>query len=323
LLDIELTEKLISQGQLIDYSVESNSNNIPAEFNSVSIDTSECQNSGKFKINGIFITKLNSDLNFVLPLSKPENIKATCSIKKGEKDSNGIIDCSIDSQINDEMIIDQNIIYDDNKAELLIIGAIKSNGNIKCSDGLLSYANNKINKNLSFRQVSHFSSSGNNIKFFLLTISTEKLSIGETIKLKIYLINKNDKEEKEINCILQSDVTLLNVEREQADFECSVEGNADDIEIISSDDITGINNNLEEYEKSPKKTDEIISETEKEDESGVGKLYDYYLSNYKKIFPTILSINKVESNLCLKHGKLTLKVSFDNDVKQEYEIDLS
>ena len=38
-------------------------NNIPAEFISNSIDSSDCSKSGKLKINGTFKTELKNDLN--------------------------------------------------------------------------------------------------------------------------------------------------------------------------------------------------------------------------------------------------------------------
>ena len=44
----------------------------------------------------------------------------------------------------------------------------------------------------------------------------------------------------------------------QFNFDCSVDGTCVDLEIISSEDVTGINNDLDESQKSPKKTDEEI-----------------------------------------------------------------
>ena len=323
LLNPLLTNSAISKGQLPDYSQKELANNIPAEFNSNSIDSSECSNLGKFKINGIFKSELKDDLNFKVAFKNPENAAASCSLKKGAKDSDGVINCLIDSDINDKIIIDQTTIYDDQKNELIIIGAIESNEKVKCSNGELITVNNKVNVNLSFRQVSQFTSNGGKTTFILNAISSSSVSSGISVKLKAYMINNNIKDEKEVTCSLKSTNSLSNTGKTQADFDCAVDGTCDDIEIISSDDITGINNDLEEIRKSPKRTDEEIKNTENEDELGVGKLYNFNLPHYRDIFPPTLTLDKVESDLCVKHGKLTLTGSFDMDVQKDYDFDLS
>ena len=151
LLNPVLTEKSISKGQLSDYSDEKTANNVQAEFTSNSIDSSDCSKSGKFKINGTFKTELKNDLNFKISFNSPKDVTASCSLKKGEKDSTGSIECLIDSNINDKIIIEQTSILDDQKIELIVIGAIESNKNVKCSNGELIAGNNKANVNLLFR----------------------------------------------------------------------------------------------------------------------------------------------------------------------------
>ena len=97
LLDPKLTEKAIKNGQLTDYSEDSNSNKMPAEFNSKSIDGSSCSTTGIFKINGIFDSELKEDISFKLPLKKPDGLTVSCSVKKGSKNSSGVLECLIDS----------------------------------------------------------------------------------------------------------------------------------------------------------------------------------------------------------------------------------
>ena len=255
LLDPKLTEKAINDKQVTDYSEESNSNKVPAEFNSKSIDGSSCLTTGTFKINGIFVSELTDDISFRLLLKQPEGLTSSCSAKKSPKNSNGALECLIDSEINEKIVIEQNIIYNEKKEELIIIGSIESSDNIKCLNGLLNAANNKLNKDLSFRQISQFASSGGKTTFFLAAITTKNMSSKETIKLQTYLINGNNKEEKEAICTLKYEVTLSSGQsQKQADFDCVVDGASTDLEIISSNDLSGIND-LVEYQKSPKKTD--------------------------------------------------------------------
>jgi len=149
------------------------------------------------------------------------------------------------------------------------------------------------------------------------------MSGRSTIKLKVYLIKNGNQEEKEASCVSESNISIINERKEQADFICTVEGSSDDIIIISSDDISGINDSLEDYQKSPKKTDEIIKETRDLDSSTVGKLYDFSSPEYKNIFPPTLTINDIETNLCNKYGKLTIIGKFDTDINEEYDFDLT
>jgi hypothetical protein len=72
-----------------------------------------------------------------------------------------------------------------NKKEIIVIGAIGSNENFKCSNGELIAVNNKVNVNLLFRQVSQFNYRGGKTTSALNIISSESISRG-TFKLKEY-----------------------------------------------------------------------------------------------------------------------------------------
>ena len=323
LLNPLFTEAAISKGYLPDYSDKNTANKIKSIFNSNSIDSSDCSTFGKFKINGTFKSELESDLNFILSFNRHESATATCSLKKGKKDSNQVIECLVDSEINDKIIIEHGVVFDEQNLEIIVIGGIESNEKIKCSNGKLMAANNKVNLNLVFRQVSHFSSKRGKTSFVLNTISP--LSVpSRNVKLKAYLIDKKGiKDEKEITCSFKSIYSIYNEKIYQINFDCSVDGICEDIEIISSEDITGINNDLEQIQKSPKKTDEEIKKTEKDNDLIVGKLYNFNLPEYINIFPPTLEIEKVESDLCIYHGILILRGRFNKDLQKDYDFDLS
>ena len=324
LLNPVLTEIAIRKGLIIDYSNIEAANNIPAEFNSSSIDSSDCSTSGKFKINGYFKTELKDDLNFKLSFYNPKGVSASCSLKKGEKDSTGVIECLTDSDIDNEVIIiPQTSIFDNQKIETIVIGGIESNKNITCSNGELIVVNNKLEINLAFRQVSEFNSNDGTTTFKLNAI-TSNTNLDGLVHLKAYLIDNNgNKEEKEVTCSFISTERISNLGKVQANYDCSVDGTCDDIEIISSEEITGINSDLDEIQKSPKLTDELIKETENYDDLSIGKLYNYSLPTYRDIFPPTLEIERVETSLCYKYGKLILIGSFDMDIKYEYDFELS
>ena len=62
---------------------------------------------------------------------------------------------------------------------------------------------------------------------------------------------------------------------------------------------------------------------ETQNSSDIDKEINYNLPSNKDSFTPILSIKSVESNLCQKYGRLTLKGSFDQDNLKEYDFDLT
>ena len=70
----------------------------------------------------------------------------------------------------------------------------------------------------------------------------------------------------------------------QGDFDCEVniENTASDLEIISSEQILGLGDWDDDYQKSPKLTDDIISSTR--NKVGIAKLLDFSDENNKNIF---------------------------------------
>jgi hypothetical protein len=126
LLNPQLTDNYIGRGKL-------NITEIPPQFNSTSINTSTCGTDGKFKITGTLNSELKNDSNFELPLAYPENLTASCSIKKHKENEAAEIECETNGKSNGIIIIGQNTILDKNKDELLIIGKVQNN-NANCAN---------------------------------------------------------------------------------------------------------------------------------------------------------------------------------------------
>ena len=140
------------------------------------------------------------------------------------------------------------------------------------------------------------------------------------------LEGKNKKNQKDINCTLNSDVLPFNGRYAQANFNCEgeLEGEADGIEIISSNNITGINDELEDYQKNPKLTDEEIIRTKNDD--GIGKVIDYSLeANNLAYLPIVQILSISNSKKCENKGKIQFKAKFNEDMneKLDFEIPLS
>lgn len=95
--------------------------------------------------------------------------------------------------------------------------------------------------------------------FHFIGVSNEALPVNQTLKMTVYVIVNGVKTKKEANCVLNSYMPFnsRNPNYGQAEFLCKVESSdkPEDIEIISSDEILGLNEDIEDFQKSPYQTD--------------------------------------------------------------------
>jgi len=311
----------------LDYSISSNSESAPS-FNTTSINSKECADYGNFSLEGELLSNLEEDLTFELPIYYPENLTASCSIGKKNRNEKTEIKCELNGEINDEeMMIIQNTIFDSKGKELLIINKTQSKEKIKCKNAKDISLKKKLNLPIIFRQVSNFRPSEKFVYFYLVCLTSQDLE-NKIITLLVNIINinleKEKKEKKEINCTLISKVNVNNG-YVPAKFNCTreVESKPNDIEIISSNDISGITDKLQDYQKSPNQTDLKIKETENESSDGLGKEIDYF--NNDEPTPNTLEITSINLNKCQEKGKIRISGVFaeKNEQKIDFEIPLS
>ena len=329
LLNPVLTEIYISKGNLKDYSNGADTGNeIPPQFNSTSIDSSNCESNGKFKIIGKLNSELKDDLIFELPISYPENLTASCSIKKEKENKTMEIECETNGNVNERIIIGQNTILNKNKDELLVIGKVEVNG-IKCGNAKIISVTRKLEYPIAFRQVSKFRYDPilKRIYYNFYGLTPQSLTRGIIIKMLVFVINNGTKTQQEVTCTLNSDVELKNNGYGQANFMCETNSSdaSEGVEIISSEEVSGINDDLDEYQKNPNMTDQKIEETKNESEDGVGKVIDYSLENNTNRFPPLFEILDIDTNNCNKKGKIKIKARFSVNMtkKTSFEIPLS
>ena len=324
LLNPYLTDKYIALGKIIDRSTNIE---IAPIFNSTSINDSSCNDTGKFGIVGTLLSDLNYDINFPLTLYNPKKVTATCFISSGKMNDTKTIECQTNNRINNEkIIIAQNTILDIDKSELLSINKIESSTTATCSNGKISYIIKKIEKPIliSFRQLNQFVPSNRGASFNFIGISNSTLPEDSKIKMLVYVIYNGIKTQKEITCNLISfkSFNFRNLNYGQAEYKCEVEysNKPEDIEIISSDEILGINDDLEDFQKSPNKTDIKIIETK--NEPNLGKVLNYSEITYG--FPPMLEISNIDVKNADK-GKIKVTGKFNKkiDKKFDFKIPLS
>lgn len=326
LLNPVLTQKYINLGKLIDYSVDKNKEEKVPSFNSTLIDDSNCNINGTFIINGILTSDLNNALKFDLPIAYPENLTATCSINSGKKNETINITCKTNGEINNQNImISQNTILDNNKKELLIISKIEAQKESQCNNAKTQIINDKLNNNIkiSFRQVNQFYPMNKRTNFHFIGISDQSLSSEKTLKILVAIIFNGTKIEKEANCTLNSFSSLnaLNPNYGQANFICEVKHDEfdkiEDLEVISSDEILGLNDDLEDNQKSPYITDKMIKETI--NEPSLGQVLNFSSTTDFYDIPPTFEISSINFDKCESKGKIKVNGKFNQKIDQKFD----
>ena len=325
LLNPITTEKYIENNKIANYTKEENKNKIIPNFYSESINSANCKENGKFTIEGKLNTDLSDDLNFEFPLANPKNIVVTCSLKSGKKNEKKEIICETNEKINnEEIIIAQTNILNKKKEIVLIINKINENKKTNCLNGIVNTITTKIDIPIpiTFRQVNQFISLKNKATFHFIGIVNQFMPYGRKMKILVLVYSNGIKEQNEANCVLNkyTPFNSFNQNYGQVDFYCEAnsKNNPLDLEIISSDDILGINDDdLEDYQKSPSKTDKKIKETE--NQTNLGKVLNYTSNEIVYDIPPVLTITNIKIENCKKKGILRLEANFNKKIEQKFD----
>jgi hypothetical protein len=216
--------------------------------------------------------------------------------------------------------------------ELFILGSVVG-PNMTLENGVLKDAEKKLDVQISFRQVSHVEAIDHGIKFFFAAWVNAALKAGETVNMKVVLDEGAKKVEKNASCVLKADVASSE-EAVQGDFDCTVQ--LDDGEQVPAENLTVSTTDNEEIggcdelsaeEASPNKTDAAIEESKSLNNS-LAITYDLSIEENKNntnITPPTFNIQKIDSGLCARKGKMIVTGTFDKDITEEltFEIPLS
>jgi hypothetical protein len=257
LLDPKLTEQAIIKGKLLDYSKDENKgeDKMPPTF-----DIEEINVQGdEIIINGTMSKEMKHNIQFTIPLSKPEGASIICSLTSLE-DKKAVFTCKVDREINDVHIIFEQITIKDGINEVISFKGFKSPETIKCENAILKEAKERMKIPISFRQVSHFEKISTGFKFFFAALLSQNFK--ETINITMNVIMGETKIEKDAVCTLQNDVKTDGDKQVPGDFTCTLEekqiDNVANITVSENNEgITGVSE-LEEEEKNPKVVDEKI-----------------------------------------------------------------
>ena len=151
--------------------------------------------------------------------------------------------------------------------------------------------------------------------------------------MKVVLDEGAKKVEKNASCVLKADVPSSQ-DAVQGDFDCTVQ--LDDGEQVPAENLTVSTTDNEEIggcdelsaeEASPNKTDAAIEESKSLNNS-LAITYDLSIEENKNntnITPPTFNIQKIDSGLCARKGKMIVTGTFDKDITEEltFEIPLS
>ena len=340
LLDPKLTEKAVTNKELLDYADEKNKNKIPITFTFTKIDQSSCSEDGSFIIEGTSSEDIQGLSTFSLPLTLPEGASLNCLLLDGKKDSSKI-KCQVDREINGQIIVEQTIIKD-GPEEILNIGSIAPEENLTCLNGHLKEVEERIKIPVSFRQISHLKPNGKNgFSFFLATLLTQRMTKGYSINVKMIVIIKGEKAEKETKCILRDNVEVEEGSQVQGDFDCEGTLEEDEykgIDFEDSGNVTISTNNeevlgvsdLDQEQASPLATEIAINKTKEtiEKEGVISPLeeeIDFSLEENKAIMPPSFELVRIDENTFgywAKKGKIKIIGKFNKDITEKMTFDL-
>ena len=310
-----LTDQAIENKEVIDGEKVK----VPPTFVIEEEDHSECSSSGKLKIKGSLTEDTSIVTKFTIPLTHPEGVSLTCSF-----DIN-TLDCTLDRDITESLLIEQIMIKEGTK-ELFILPSFEIE-DIKCRNGIIKEVEEKVNVDISFRQVSTIKKITKGFNFFFAAFVNNKLQAKTEIKMKIILLLANATEiEKNATCVLKEDVSPSNGSPIQGDFDCSISLTDEEDKSVGSNyelsvspdngDIGGCAE-LTEQEKSPRLTDLAIAESKEKGDDSLGKVLDFSLTENKEYKPPTFEVTSFNLSSCAETGKFKVKGTFSEDITEE------
>ena len=310
-----LTDQAIENKEVIDGEKVK----VPPTFVIEEEDHSECSSSGKLKIKGSLTEDTSIVTKFTIPLTHPEGVSLTCSF-----DIN-TLDCTLDRDITESLLIEQTMIKEGTK-ELFILPSFEIE-DIKCRNGIIKEVEEKVNVDISFRQVSTIKKITKGFNFFFAAFVNNKLQAKTEIKMKIIILLANATEiEKNATCVLKEDVSPSNGSPIQGDFDCSVSLTDEEDKSVGSNyelsvspdngDIGGCAE-LTEQEKSPRLTDLAIAESKEKGDDSLGKVLDFSVTENKEYKPPSFEVTSFNLSSCAETGKFKVKGTFSEDITEE------
>ena len=323
------TDKLIEEGELLDYMQEENLYKIPPLILNKKIYTNNCNIDGSFEIESQINTIIDRNITFLLRLENSQ-IDIRCKVPTTNSSDTLIrIKCSTKNSLSNNIIkIKSQIIYDIELNEIFYINEISSDKAICLNNDKLQKeeAQKRANAVVSFRQVSKFRHRNKGYSFYLATFIKKEIENDSKIYLKVRIkseLTENSKnrkldslEELTAQCSLSKKTEFNENDIGAAGWDCATGSSsiedATGLDIIGSDDISGIPDNPELID--PAKTDILIYN---------GEMKDYSKEeNLNELLP-IFNILSANFSLCKQNGSFSFIGNVTSSIVKDIVFNIS
>ena len=316
-LNPSLTDQSILNNEIKDCSTDSS---VPPTFTSQLLQSENCETNGQFSIIGELSENKTIAAKFTIPLTFPEGTSISCTYEGGTE-----IICVADKTLNGSIVIEKTMITSGNE-ELFVLTNITSE--LSCGNGLEIRASQKINVDISFRQVSHIEKATDTIYFFFAAFVNTNLNPPYSADMRVILSVLDHKVEKYISCTLMEEVVVTSGQ-EQGDFNCSIPLESseeldipvENVTVSTNNDLIGGCAELTKEEASPYLTDVAISNNDNA-ESELAYVNDYYIDTYKNLKPPSLRISSFDLSRCATQGKIKLIGSLSQAISEQIVFEL-
>ncbi len=314
LINPKLTDDAIAAGLIKNCTADPS---VPPIFDAEKVG--ECDESGKFTIEGSLSEDKTITSTFTLSLTYPQGTLLTCSFVDKK------IQCIADNEIKGTIIMEQTIVT--SGAEELFILTNFTSENMACSNGLKLQAEEKLNVDVSFRQVSHPQKTDNGLSFFFAGFANSELKTTTPIQINVIVVIGGNNVEKVAECKLRENVKPTEGEQTQGDFDCNVplesgeDAKPESLTISEKNDNIGGCSDLSAEEASPSLTEEAIENADSAT-SALSQTIDFSVEKNKEIVPPSFKVTNINMDGCNTRGKLTVTGTFSEEITEEMTFDL-
>ncbi len=314
LINPKLTDDAIAAGLIKNCTADPS---VPPIFDAEKVG--ECDESGKFTIEGSLSEDKTITSTFTLSLTYPQGTLLTCSFVDKK------IQCIADNEIKGTIIMEQTIVT--SGAEELFILTNFTSENMTCSNGLKLQAKEKLNVDVSFRQVSHPQKTDNGLSFFFAGFANSELKTTTPIQINVIVVIGGNNVEKVAECKLRENVKPTEGEQTQGDFDCNVplesgeDAKPESLTISEKNDNIGGCSDLSAEEASPSLTEEAIENADSAT-SALSQTIDFSVEENKEIVPPSFKVTNINMDGCNTRGKLTVTGTFSEEITEEMTFDL-
>ena len=350
LQDPAITDELIKNNLIQDHSVPT--------FISENIDISECENNGKFYINGKLNGKIDETLYLVLYLQLNGNIleNASCTVPKASW-TKIIVSCEVKNNFKNSKItiLPHKIINYNTNETVITITSVAIDEEVTCNiepeptefihTDIMTHTPTPpippptvpetmiipdttiiqvfIDTEIIFRQISHLEidSSSNKIKFNLFGFTVNSLQKNSYLMVIINLIkSKAENEERNATCFLDNAIDADKNYLNPLSLDCEL-NDVDDIKQVN--DIQIISSPLIKNIPNDNSNLTILTYAKMTDELiEKGELTDYSKENNN--IPPVLSNSIINADSCFYDGTFIIKGLIDTKIEKNmyFYIDL-